>query len=125
MGKYFCEFCNKTLPNDKLRSRKMHCRGAKHTLMRKAYYMEAFEQENIASEIKSILRSIEAHIKVDGANLPQNSTQVFQFRLPPTEFPPDFVVPKEPIGFSLPSEFNFYDRRNFPEDLGESIRKYT
>lgn len=117
MGKYFCEFCNKTLLSDKLKSRRMHVRGAKHRLMRKAYYMETFEQNEV--ELKSLLRDLENR----QGEVVQGTAA--QFRLPSAEFPADFEVPREPVGFRLPPNFNFHDRRNFPGDIAEAIRKYT
>ena len=38
MGKrYFCEFCDKTIP-DNISNRKKHCEGAQHQSLRKEYY---------------------------------------------------------------------------------------
>lgn len=124
MAKYFCEFCNKTLLNDRLKSRRMHCSGAKHTLMKKAYYMELFEQEKVVLEMESILRDMKNQKIIRDKGMTHKPGKVLQFMLP-SNIPPDLVVPKEPIGFKLPPEFDFYDRRNFPENIGESIRKYT
>lgn len=124
MPKYFCEFCNRTLLNDKLRSRRMHANGARHALMRKAYYMEVFEEEDVAAELDSILRDIPDRRHEDTGGDHEQDT-VSDFKLPPCVFPSTFSVPEEPAGFKLPVGFDFGDRRNFPEDIGEAVRRYT
>ncbi|CAD25748.1 U1 SMALL NUCLEAR RIBONUCLEOPROTEIN (U1snRNP) [Encephalitozoon cuniculi GB-M1] len=122
MPRYFCEFCNKMLLNDRLRSRRMHCGGAKHGLMRKAYYMEMFEKEDIAAEMASILRDIKtAGEKVECEGSKSTSYPPF----PPGDFYLNLALPEEPKGFRLPSGFDFRDKKNFPENITEAIERYT
>ncbi|AFN83834.1 U1 snRNP-specific protein C [Encephalitozoon romaleae SJ-2008] len=124
MAKYFCEFCNKTLLNDKLRSRRIHFQGAKHKLMRKAYYMEIFEKPEVAVEMASILRDIKAEDKrIEQEDLEKKQGSCFS--LPPGDFYLGLDLPEEPFGFKLPSGFDFQDRKNFPENITEAIKKYT
>ncbi|KAG5860190.1 U1 snRNP-specific protein C [Encephalitozoon hellem] len=124
MPKYFCEFCNKTLLNDKLRSRRTHFQGAKHKLMRKAYYMEVFEKPEVAAEMASILRDIKAEYKrIEHQHLEKRQDSYFS--LPPGDFYLGLALPEEPLGFRLPLGFDFQDKRNFPENIAEAIKKYT
>lgn len=123
MARYFCEFCNKTLANDRLKSRKMHCRGSKHGLMRRAYYMEVFENERVVSEMKSILKDMKAENARAGDRMERISGQGFS--LPPGDFYLDITLPEEPPGFRLPRGFDFRDRKNFPESIAEAVRRYT
>ncbi|ADM12351.1 U1 snRNP-specific protein C [Encephalitozoon intestinalis ATCC 50506] len=123
MAKYFCEFCNKTLLNDKLKSRRIHFQGAKHRLMRKAYYMEMFEKKEVIAEMASILKDMKTeNKKAESENAEKKQNTCFSF--PPGDFYLDLVVPEEPLGFKLPLGFDFRDKRNFLGTITEAIRKY-
>ncbi|TBU18757.1 U1 snRNP-specific protein C [Ordospora colligata] len=115
MAKYFCEFCNKSLPNDKPKSRKMHFQGARHSLMRKAYYMEIFEQDKVTAEINTILKNVKA---TTGG---RSNTE---FILPPGICLSELHIPEEPLGFKLLPGFDFSNPANFPRTIEEVLQKY-
>jgi U1 small nuclear ribonucleoprotein C len=115
MTEYHCEFCNKKLLNDKIRSRRMHNKGAKHLLMKKAYYMEMFEQEKVRLEMSTILRDIAGAAEEE---------RIEGFRLPPGIAPEAVHIPEAPAGFKLPPNFDFGDRSNFPADISSAIKKH-
>jgi U1 small nuclear ribonucleoprotein C len=116
MAKYHCEFCNKKLLNDKLKSRAVHNRGAKHLLMKKAYYMEVFDQKRVQLEMSTILR--------DMTGTSSEEPRAEEFKLPPGIRPEAIHIPETPARFKLPPNFDFRDRRNFPADISTAIRKY-
>ncbi|KAH9411516.1 putative U1 small nuclear ribonucleoprotein C [Ordospora pajunii] len=122
MAKYFCEFCNKFLPNDKPKSRKMHFQGARHGLMRKAYYMEVFEQDTVAAELNSILKNLKTADSCLSHTI--GHRQNTECNLPPGICLSEIHVPEEPPGFRLPPGFDFNNPANFPRTMDEVVRRY-
>ncbi|ELQ74690.1 hypothetical protein THOM_2377, partial [Trachipleistophora hominis] len=109
MPKYFCPFCDISLPNSLYRSRKTHISGKKHKLLKKAYYLELLENKEVR---KTLFDKIDKSLLVKRI-----------FTMPNLKKMP--VVPEIPknIGvFKLPEDFNYEDRRNYDVKL-DDVRK--
>ncbi|ELA46001.1 hypothetical protein VCUG_02512 [Vavraia culicis subsp. floridensis] len=106
MPKYFCPFCDISLPNSLYRLRKTHINGKKHKLMRRAYYLELLENKDVRKELFN---------KIDKSLMVKRA-----FIMPKLKKIP--VVPEIPRNinvFRLPEDFNFEDRRNYGVKLDE------
>ena len=100
----------------------MHFQGARHSLMRKAYYMEIFEQDKVTAEINTILKNVKATI--DCMSHTTRGTSNSELILPPGICLSQIHMPEEPLGFKLPPGFDFSNPTNFPRTIEEALQKY-
>lgn len=115
MPRFLCEYCGKLIHNKNPKTILTHNKGNKHQLMKKAFYLELEENHLVKAEIAT------ARLLLDVDLSAPKIKQLRVFKKPDIPYSKGFSIPDGPPGFSLPADFDFYDIKNFPEDLEVAI----